>query len=336
MSDAPPVSLTDTCSLPFAPPASNASGCFLVRIYPAGNLVENLISLCDGETSLGRDPDCDVQIDDDYSSRHHATLTVNETGCWVTDMGSLNGTFVNDIRIERQQLQAGDHLRIGNHVFKYLSADHPEAQYHETVYEMMTSDGLTRIANRRYFEDSFNRELARCVRHGRPLGVLLLDIDHFKRINDLWGHLVGDDCLKELCQRVRGVIRMDDLFARVGGEEFAIVLSETRISHCLQVAERIRSVVERTPFCTTRKIEVPLTVSIGVAHSDGNVIRNVEAFLSAADKRLYLAKRSGRNRICGPSSASQSTNDDTLRAGAETDNTASVPVENPAARTEHH
>lgn len=300
MSVSAPVSLSDTCSQPFELPAADASGCFLVRIYPPGNLVENLVSLLDGDTTLGRDPACDLLIDDDYSSRHHATLQVHESQCWIEDHGSLNGTFVNDVRIDRRQLQAGDHLRIGNYVFKFLSADHPEAQYHEAVYEMMTSDGLTRIANRRYFEDSFQRELARCLRHGRPLGVLLLDVDHFKRINDVYGHLIGDECLKELCARVQGAIRLDDLFARIGGEEFAVVLSETKPADCLLVAERVRRRVECTPFCADRQIEVPLTVSIGLAHSEDSIAQRMEDFLSAADARLYEAKRSGRNRVCGP------------------------------------
>lgn len=302
MSQAVTSNLTDTCSQPFELPAADASGCFLVRIYPPGNLVENLVSLLDGETTLGRDPACDMLIDDDYSSRHHATLEVHDSQCWIVDQGSLNGTFVNDVRVDRRQLQAGDHLRIGNYVFKYLSADHPEAQYHEAVYEMMTSDGLTRVANRRYFEDSFQRELARCVRHGRPLGVLMLDVDHFKRVNDLYGHLIGDECLKELCERVRNSIRLDDLFARVGGEEFAVVLSETKADDCVLVAERIRERVAATPFCTERQLELPLTVSIGIAHSDGSKLSSIERFMQSADERLYAAKHGGRNRVCGPDS----------------------------------
>jgi diguanylate cyclase (GGDEF)-like protein len=300
MSDAESMCLTDTCSQPVELPAADVSGCFLVRIYPAGNLVENLVALCDGNTSFGRDPACDIQLDDDYSSRHHATLEVADAECWVVDQGSLNGTFVNDVRIERRQLQAGDHLRIGNYVFKFLSADHPEAQYHEAVYEMMTSDGLTRIANRRYFDDSFGRELARCNRHSRPLGVLMLDVDHFKRVNDLFGHLVGDECLKELCRRVQAAIRVDDLFARVGGEEFAIVLSETGLEECYTVANRILTCVSCEPFCAERKLNLPLTVSLGIAHAEGTALRSIESFLSEADERLYEAKRGGRNRVCGP------------------------------------
>jgi diguanylate cyclase (GGDEF)-like protein len=288
----------DTCSQPTDLPELSTSGCFLVRIYPSTCIADNLISLIDGETTLGRDPGCDIQIDDDYSSRHHATLQVGESRCLVVDEGSLNGTFVNDQRVERHQLAAGDHLRIGNHVFKFLSADHPEAQYHEAVYQMMTSDGLTQIANRRYFEDAFRRELARSTRHSRPIGLLMLDVDHFKRINDLYGHLVGDECLKELCQRVQAAIRPDDLFARMGGEEFAVVLSETRYIDCVAAAEWVRRRVEGIPFCAERKLHIPLTISIGVAHHEGSAACTPEELLSVADARLYEAKRSGRNRVC--------------------------------------
>ncbi len=295
----PHCQLSDTGSVPDLPPSSSAGTCYLVRIYPPG-LSDNLITLRSGLTTLGRDILCDIEVVDDFVSRHHATIELTEEGCWVSDNDSRNGTFVNDERIVRQRLKAGDNLRIGNQIFKYLSADHPETQYHEAVYQMMTSDGLTNVANRRYFDDCFRRELCRCVRHARPIAVLLLDVDHFKRVNDLYGHLIGDECLKELCRRVQSSVRADDLFARIGGEEFAIVLSETQADDARMVAERVRRRVEESPFGRDRRLEIPLTVSIGVAHSDGATLRSTEEFLADADQQLYLAKQTGRNRVCGP------------------------------------
>lgn len=299
MSTHPQFELSESGGLPVvAAPSAGAPG-YLVRIYPPG-LAENLIPLAAGVTTIGREVTCDIEVVDDFISRHHATLELDDAGCWVVDHDCRNGTFVNDERIERRKLVAGDHIRIGNQIFKYLSADHPETQYHEAVYQMMTSDGLTSIANRRYFDDSFHRELARCVRHNRPIAVLLLDIDHFKRVNDLYGHLIGDECLKELCQRVRATVRTDDLFARIGGEEFALVLSETGREEALLVAERVRARIEAEPFAVARRLEVPLTVSIGVAHSDEAILRSTEEFLADADAQLYAAKNSGRNRVCAP------------------------------------
>ena len=279
--------------------ANAVAECYLVRIHPPG-LSENLIPLRKPRTTIGRDETSDIEVVDDFTSRHHATLERIGGSVWVIDHGSRNGTFVNDERIDRRQLRAGDHVRVGNRIYKFLSADHPELQYHEAVYQMMTSDGLTNVANRRFFDDSFHRELVRCMRHSRPIAVLLLDIDHFKRINDLYGHLVGDECLRELCDRVQSVIRIDDLFARIGGEEFAIVITECGVAETRICAERVRSHVAAQPFGRGRRLEIPLTVSIGIAHSDGTSIPSTEEFLSSADKHLYRAKHEGRNRVAGP------------------------------------
>ena len=293
-------SLIETASEPFRLPDRQVLGCYLVRLHPAGNLADNLITLAEGDTHIGRDPDCDIEVADDFISRHHATIMVAGGGVSVVDEGSRNGTFVNDERIQQRRVSAGDHIRVGNHVFKFLSSDHPEAQYHEAVYELMTSDALTGIANRRFFEDSFQRELSRCRRHQRPVGVLMLDVDHFKRINDLYGHLVGDECLRELCDRVQGVLHPDDLFGRVGGEEFVLVLSEASLTECRETAERIRDAVAQAPFGSARKLTIPLTVSIGIAHSADGAVENMADFQSNADAQLYRAKRAGRDRIRGP------------------------------------
>ncbi|MCA9053899.1 MAG: diguanylate cyclase [Planctomycetaceae bacterium] len=296
----PPLALTDTASEPIRLPARHVSGCYLVRLYPPGNLAENLISLPAGETALGRDPGCELEIDDDFISRVHAKVEVDGDEISVIDQGSRNGTFVNEERVTRKSIRAGDHIRVGNHVFKFLSAEHPEVQYHEAVYEMMTTDALTGIANRRFFEDAFHRELTRGLRHQRPVGVLMIDVDHFKRINDLYGHLVGDECLREMCDRIRRVISPDELFGRVGGEEFAVVLAEAAASECQAVAERIRARVAGAAFGTARKLSIPMTISIGIAHSDDFTMRSINEFLCGADTRLYQAKREGRDCVRGP------------------------------------
>jgi diguanylate cyclase (GGDEF)-like protein len=269
---------------------------YLVQIYPA-QPTNSLIPLDAAEVRIGRDPLSEVEIFDDFASRCHAILRPEAAGTRLYDCGSRNGTFVNGTRVSDCLLVAGDHVRIGNHIFKFLAADHVEAQYHQAVYEMMTSDGLTRTANRRAFEDAFQRELLRAVRHRRPLTLLLIDVDHFKQINDCFGHLVGDDCLRELCDRVRLVVRGDDVFGRLGGEEFAVLLAETNLLDGCVVAERIRLAVAAESFAAERELAVPMTVSIGVSGFDGSELVSSDQLLSDADRRLYAAKSAGRNTV---------------------------------------
>lgn len=275
--------------------ASDEQAC-LVRIYPPG-VSGSLIPLSTIRNSIGRDATCDVELMDDFISREHAVIVQQNGQYFIHDAGSLNGTFVNDERIEEpQQLVPGDAVRLGNHIFKFLSADHVEAQYHEAVYEMMTLDGLTGAQNKRFFEDAIARELLRSQRHWRPMALLLFDIDHFKEVNDGFGHLAGDECLKQLAARVRARIRGEDLFARFGGEEFALALSESTLKQAVRVARDLRQQVEDKPFPTT-KGPVPMTISVGVGFSNGQVPMSAQELIAMADDNLYRAKREGRNCV---------------------------------------
>lgn len=233
---------------------------------------------------------------DDFISREHAVIEEVGGVFRITDCDSLNGTFVNDRRIDEQVLVPGDQIRIGNHILKFLSADHVEAQYHEAVYQMMTVDGLTGAHNKRYFEDAFERELLRTKRHWRPLSLLLMDIDHFKRINDEYGHLAGDDCLKQFSACVRGRIRGEDLFARFGGEEFALALTETTLKQAVRVAQDIRQLIDKREF-ETAKGPIHMTVSIGVGFTNGQTPLTATEMIQQADENLYRAKDEGRNCI---------------------------------------
>jgi two-component system cell cycle response regulator len=145
-------------------------------------------------------------LDDDSVSRRHASLEQVAGAYILTDRGSTNGTYVNDERIEQRKLRTGDRLRFGNQIVKFLATDHVEVEYHETVYKIMTTDGLTQAYNRRYFLEVIEREFYRAKRTGRPLSVLMVDVDLFKKINDTYGHLAGDEVLGELCRRINGVL----------------------------------------------------------------------------------------------------------------------------------
>jgi len=267
----------------------------LVRIYPAG-VSGSLIPLTFRRLTIGRDQGSTLEINDDFMSRTHAILELTDQGFQMTDCNSRNGTFVNDKRITSHLLRPGDQIRVGNHIFKFLSSDHVEALYHEAVYEMMTVDAMTGVYNRRYFEDAFRPEVLRSQRHGRTLALLMFDIDMFKQINDKYGHLIGDAILKALCARVRSRVRGDEIFARIGGEEFAVVLVETSQNNARKIADVLCDLISSTPLLADHP-ELWVTISVGGAFTNGLELLSEQDLISLADQQMYLAKSAGRNCV---------------------------------------
>ena len=267
----------------------------LVRIYPAEGLGQ-LISLSDGSVLVGRDPAAQLSIDDDSVSRRHALLEHMRGVDVVQDLGSTDGTWVNEQKISVWTLEAGDRLRFGKQIFTYLSGSSLEAQYHESVYRMMTTDGLTQAHNRRFLLDALEREVSRARRRQSSVSVLMMDIDRFKAVNDTWGHLAGDAVLVEFVKRAGSILQGGETLARFGGEEFALLLPDTSLSEAAQIAENIRAAVSLAPVRFEAQ-EIPLTVSIGVAELTACRVTTVSALLEAADQMLYLAKSSGRNQV---------------------------------------
>jgi len=203
---------------------------------------------------------------------------------------------VNNVFQQNAPLQDGDYLRVGNCIYRFLGGGNIENDYHEEIYRLTVIDGLTQIHNRRYLIEFLDREVSRACRHRRPLAVILLDLDHFKTVNDRLGHLAGDLALRELCSRVRSMIRPDDLLARYGGEEFAVVLPETDMATAGQIADQIRLAIANRPF-TFNGAPYPLTLSAGVATMLGKTEPTIADLLKQADENLYRAKESGRNRV---------------------------------------
>ena len=269
----------------------------LVHIYPTGPGIGSRFQLGDKPRVIGRGEGTDLRIDDGSVSRRHASIQPVEGGYTVTDLGSTNGTFLNDAPVAESALSDGDYVRIGKCIFRFLMGGNLEAEYHEEIYRLMIIDALTEIHNKRYLVESMERELSRTLRYHRPLSVMLFDIDHFKKVNDDWGHLAGDSILRELAARVKEVVRKDELFARYGGEEFCVLLPETPLDQALLLAERIRAVVAERSFKFEDE-QHPVTISLGVACTVGKEIRTVDGLLKAADDALYQAKETGRNRVC--------------------------------------
>ena len=248
------------------------------------------------ETLIGRTSKAEIQVDQDSVSRNHAKIRVDGTRITIEDMGSTNGTIVNDEHIEDSlRLRNGDLVKIGRTIFKFIASNNIEAAYHDEIYRMTTVDGLTQVFNRRYFEDAIERELSRSRRYTRPLSLVLLDIDHFKKINDTYGHLAGDAVLKELALTVRARTRREDVFARFGGEEFALLLPEVDQKGAMLLAEKARKLVEKHRFQFDGE-HIVVTMSAGVA-TMVKKSENPNELIRRADEKLYEAKTGGRNRV---------------------------------------
>ena len=265
----------------------------LVQIYGAD--LGKRYELTEETLSIGRDPENLVVVDTDSVSRRHA-LIENENGeRYIVDLGSTNGTYLNDTLVERAHLRTGDLLKIGDTIFKFLCGKDIESSYHEEIYRMTICDGLTQIANKRYLLEFLEGELSRSKRYERNLAIIMMDIDHFKNINDEFGHLTGDYVLKEMATLVRKRIRREELFARYGGEEFAIVLPETNEEGARDFATIVRELIEKAVFEFEGNI-IPVTVSLGVAALQEKMV-TPQDLIRLADERLYQAKRGGRNQV---------------------------------------
>ena len=286
------------CTLPRPVSVACRDAC-LVHIYPSGPSMGKRYPLSvSAAVVIGRGTDCAIHIDDHSVSRKHARVEPTPQGYAAEDLVSTNGTFVNDSPVTRHILRDGDYLRVGNCIYRFLAGGNIEAEYHEEIYRLAIIDGLTDIPNKRYLMEFLTRELARSVRHKRPISFIMFDIDRFKTINDDRGHLCGDYVLRELAGRLKTIIRAEEMLARYGGEEFAIVLPEGTRADALRVGERIRSLIESTPF---RFDDVPIvvTVSVGVASVVGGEDITPEQMTDRADNFLFEAKRTGRNKVMG-------------------------------------
>ena len=292
----PSGSLDQTKLLSTIAPRAAERCAYLIRIHPVV-IGEGIIALPEMGVIMGRDADCGVILDDQDVSRKHASIESDAGHAFfIRDLNSTNGTLVNDKKVERNVLESGDLIRVGKTVLKFLRGNNIERQYYETVYSMMINDGLTGIPNKRYLQEAVQRELTRSQRHNRPLSLAVLDIDHFKKINDTYGHLSGDAVLRELSRRISKAVRRDEVFARYGGEEFVVLLPESTLEQASQFAERIRTLICSEPM-EVQGTHIPVTVSIGVSHTAGDQSISAEKLFAVADGKLYEAKASGRNRV---------------------------------------
>jgi diguanylate cyclase (GGDEF)-like protein len=277
-------------SIPSERPAASGPPCLVII---SGEDMGRRYELGNTEVSIGRADTCTICVPTDQVSRKHCTVQGILGRYFIVDNRSTNGTFVNEQKVERAKLVDGDQIRIGKTVIKYTES-HVEQRYFEHVFNLASMDALTGAFNKRYFDETYGKEVARSQQTATPLSLVLFDIDYFKKINDTHGHPAGDAVLKNVAGAVRAQLRDGDSLYRVGGEEFALVLSATPLDLAIQAAEAVRGLVAGlvTEFMGTR---ISATLSLGVAEL--GFTEAAERLYQRADELLYAAKRGGRNRV---------------------------------------
>lgn len=268
-----------------------------VLVVISGKPLGKSFFLAKESTVLGRELTAEICIGETHISRRHTEFKVTKDGIQVMDLGSTNGTYVNDQKVESPvTIKDGDLIRCGSTILKFLREGKIENIHYGKMYDLATRDDLTQALNKKTILELINEEFARCQPKGEALTLVFFDLDHFKKINDTYGHLAGDYVLREVSLLVKNkMIRGQDALGRYGGEEFALVLRETPLRIAVDVAERIRSTIEKNLFVFEGK-QIAVTISMGIATLDSTT-KNADDLLNLADQALYDAKNQGRNRV---------------------------------------
>lgn len=277
-------------------------------VFLRGELLAVPIALERSEVTLGRALDADIRINDSMASRLHARIstgtdeTTGETRYHLKDLGSRNGTILNGKPITEAFLENGDKFVIGDQLIRFEMLDEIDREFQQQIHRLLAHDDLTGLLTSKSFFSELRREAARAETESIPFCVLMMDIDYFKEVNDNFGHLVGSETLEEVGAVIRGSLRAGDVAARFGGEEFAAFLLDADYSQALVAAERVRAAIEQHAFPAVRRASNEenrthhITISIGVAAFPGDA-RDPIQLVEKADAALYVAKRSGRNRV---------------------------------------
>ncbi len=277
----------------------------LLRETPRGQAILLVISgarlgarvpLGEVPVEIGRGTTATRQLDVDSVSRQHLKVEWDGESHVAVDLDSTNGSYVNEQRVSRQQLRDGDRVRVGNVLLKYIAGNNVELACHDELQRLMRFDGLTGVANRLQFAETIAQQLGSGDSVLHPISLVLFDLDHFKRINDSYGHTAGDLVLQQATAAASQEVAVWELLARIGGEEFAVLCPGSELDQARSLAERIRAAVERAEIVFGSRC-IPLTVSLGVAERDRSTRESPESLFKRADAQLYQAKAAGRNCV---------------------------------------
>lgn len=263
-----------------------------------GPRTAEILTIEQPQVVLGRGIEADLRIDDPSLSRMHARFERQGESLLVTDLASRNGTFVEGQRLhDAHRLKSGELITLGSVVLRFARHDLEELQQTRALYEAAVRDRLTGLHNRGYFDDRIAAEYAYLRRHGGYLAVMLLDLDHFKQVNDTYGHAGGDDVLRATAQAVCESLRTEDVAARFGGEEFVVLARGTDVAGAQILAERLRTRIGETEIASLGRT-LKVTTSVGIAVLGKELTyRSPAELLAGADAALYESKRAGRNRV---------------------------------------
>ena len=252
-----------------------------------------------GIITIGRSPQADITIDDDRISRVHCAIKWSDGTLTVEDKESRNGTYVDSHKISHSVLPPGASLQLGHSVMKIEYKNEAELQYEQSLIHQVSTDALTGIFNRQHFTNIALKEIVYARRHKQTVGIIIIDIDNFKRVNDTYGCTIGDLVLVQLADLIREKKRAEDLLGRYGGKKFIILpRGEVNKKNIHRQCERIRRAVERFKFCYADAC-VQITVSIGF-HLDrpdnSEVESQIDDLIDKAEQALYRAKEEGKNQ----------------------------------------
>ncbi len=266
--------------------------------HPGQRMLGSRFLLPPGSTlEIGRSPTADICLLDVPSvSRRHASVEHQAESITIRDLDSTNGTYINDRRISMPvPLRAGDRFQVGEVHFKFLHDSDIEHAYHRAISDLMFRDGLTNAYNRRRFDEELEREWARAARYGRSLSLILFDLDGFKSLNDRFGHLFGDSILRRIAGLVLEEVRPEQVFARIGGDEFAILCPETSAEGARRIVDRIRDGFVGLTGLVQDTVVSP-SASFGVA-ADTVPRWNARDLFAVADRALYRSKSAGHGQL---------------------------------------
>ena len=277
-------------------------------VFVSGELIAFPIPLDREKVILGRALEADVRVNDSKVSRQHAmvrTVRDDQTGAnkyLISDCHSRNGTYLNGQRVTaEEELNNGDKITVGHHILRFDLLDEIDREYQRQIHRLLSHDDLTGLLSSRSFFSELRREAAKAKAEDRQFCVLMMDVDHFKRVNDKYGHLTGSKTLEEIGACIIEVMRSGDAASRFGGEEFSAFLLDADLAQAMIAAERIRSVIETRKFTIVRHGKAEqyhrVTISVGISEFPRDSTDPIE-LVEMADSALYRAKREGRNRVC--------------------------------------
>ena len=245
---------------------------------------------------IGRAPDANLIVNDERVSRHHATITCEDEEWRLKDVSSRNGTYLNEARIADEPLRDRDRIRIDRTVLRFRTATDVEATYHDEIYELMRSDGLTGLTNERVLLDAVDREVRRSERYSRPLTLVTFDVDRFADVVKTFGGQAGDAVLMQLSELLLTQFRRDDVFCRLDGERFGVLVPEVDGLGALTIADKLWRTVRDATFVDDAKQQIRITVSVGLASLDSQR-RTREQLRADALQALERAQDRGGNCI---------------------------------------